>query len=262
MDEMSVSRWMVLVGVAACGSSGNDMLPVGGGGGGGGGPGSGAIDAAVTHDAPRDGTPSSIDAALIHGRVCLVTSDPRHLGLDPATDCATTGAGGLTVRLDTKTTTTNPDGTFTIDGSNAKSGQIWSVTGAGIVSSYMVFSDYQIPALTTALFQSLTSANSVILLPGQGSVIAQLVHNGAGASGMIALTTPTSAYDAFYDGASATTFVQSTTGSAGVVWLPGIDVGSATVTAGPPPFPNQNEITTPTQPIVDGAITFVTITFP
>ncbi|MGE5181327.1 MAG: hypothetical protein ACM31C_04670 [Acidobacteriota bacterium] len=257
---MSVSRGMVLFLVAACGSNNTDNLPP---------PGTGTTDAGVRIDAtsdgtttPKDGTPSEIDAAIINGRVCLVTADPRHIGLDPASDCATTGANGLTVRLGDKVTTTADDGSFSIDAPATLAGAIWSVTGSSIVSSYKVFSDYQIPAFTTALYSSMLSANGVIPLPGQGSVIAQLVSNGAGATGMIGLSTPTSEYSAFFDGSTATTFQQTSSGSAGIMWLAGIDVGEATVTAGPPTFPNQFEITTPTQPIADGSLTFVTITFP
>ncbi len=252
MTKMSVFRGLLLAAVAACSSSSNDMLPVGGGGG----------DGGVRPDSPpadgkssgRDATPSAIDAAIIQGRVCLITSDPRKLGLDPANDCAATGAGGLTVRLGGKETTTNADGTFSIDAPATLQGSIWSVTGSSIVSSYEVFADYQIPALTTSLYQSMLAANMVIPLPGQGSVIAQLVSNGHGASGLTGASAPTSEYDPFYDGATATGFTQTSTGSAGVMWITGIDVGTATVKAA--------TLTSPSLPIVDGALTFVTITFP
>jgi hypothetical protein len=185
--------------------------------------------------------------------VCLVTTDPRALGLH-AGDCATTGADNLTVRLGSQVATTGPDGTFTIDARDASASAVWHVTGANIATSAMVISDYEIPALTRSLFDTLKSANGVYLLPGQGSLIAQLVHNGAGVSGATATTGPTAEYGPFYDSSTTTIWSQSNTGAAGVVWVAGLDVGGATITA--------NALTSAPQPILDDAITFVTLTYP
>ncbi len=258
MSQMSVSRGMVLFLLAACGNNNTDKLPP---------PGTGTTDAGVRIDAPadgttmpKDGTPSAIDAAIINGRVCLVTADPRHIGLDPASDCASTGANGLTVRLGDSVTTTGDDGSFSIDAPEMLTGSIWSVTGSSIVSSYKVFSDYQIPAFTTTLYNSMLSANGVIPLPGQGSVIAQLVANGQGEAGVVGASTPTAEYAPYYDGSTPTSFTQAASGAAGIMWITGIDVGTATVKA--TQSGAQQGLTTASQPIVDGALTFVTITFP
>jgi hypothetical protein len=87
--------------------------------------------------------------------------------------------------------------------------------------------------------------------------MAQLIRNGAGYAGLTVFTTPSSYYDAHYDGGSATgAWPQTSTGSNGVAWLAGIDVGTATVTAGA-----GTPLTTPALPIVDGALTFWTIVF-
>ncbi len=248
-SDMRLSRWIVIAALAGC-SSKSDNLPVGTGGGGGGG-GGGALPDAPSYDSRGPGdSPSAIDAPLINGRVCLA-ADPRML-----TTCASTGADGLTVRLGSRAATTSADGHFTIDATDAGSSAVWRVTGASIVTSIMPFSDYQIPALATTTYDTLKANNLVSLLPGQGAIMVQLVRNGAGLAGQTAISMPSSTYEAFYDGSSPTgTWPQTSTGSNAVAWLAGLDVGTATVTAGTP------ALTTPQLPVVDGAITFWTIVF-
>ena len=101
------------------------------------------------------------------------------------------------------------------------------------------------------------------ILPGQGSIIALMVQNGAGMAGNDAVSTPTAEYNAEFDSStSATAFTQSLSGSYGIAWLAGIPVGAATITAGPPPLASTaGDQTSPTQTVVDGAITFVTMTY-
>ena len=240
----------VAVFMAAC--SGDDgMLPVGGGGGFDGGVlvDSRLVDGRIVDSATP---PSPIDAALIMGRVCLA-NDPRRLN-----ECANTGAGGLTVRLgDGPTTTTAADGRFTITASAGT----WRVTGSNIVTSIMTLADYEIPAITRTSYDAMLAASLVppMLNPGEGSVMIQVIRNGVG-SGLAATatSTPTSTFFPRYDSdASAATWAIDNTHAAGTVWIPGIDVGTASiaVTAG------GTTITDPGQPIVDGAITFTTVIF-
>jgi hypothetical protein len=245
---MKLSVLAVLVLLPAC-SSKEDDFPIGPG------PGNigsgGGIDASIK-DAPSD-TPLLIDANIFTGRVCLA-ADPSNLLM-----CAATGAGGLTVRLGTGVTTTAADGSFTIPGQSG-SNLVWSVTGATIVSSYKPLSDFQIPAILTADFDTLKTNNMVTVLPGQGSVMVTVVRNGSGFAGVAATSNPTAAYAPFYDttGSSTGPWSRVSTGANGTVWLPGLNVGAATVTA----MPGPGQISTPSLPIIDGAITFATITFP
>ena len=246
--------WALVVVCAACTSNTNNY-PVGGNGGDGGV----TVDAKKLMDAPtgmdaRDGAVAAVDAAKVNGRVCLL-ADPHKL-----TSCASTGAGGLTVRLGAQVpVTTNDDGTFTID---FEAGS-WRVTGPNIVTSIRLFSDYQIPAISTATFNAMKTANGVAILPGQGSIIAHIVQNGTGYAGVGVSTTPMNAtYDPFYDTATPGTWTQTGAGPNGVAWIAGLDVGMApdSVKAQPPGLGAQ-AITSAPQPVVDGAITFVDIVF-
>ena len=198
--------------------------------------------------------PAPIDAARIVGRVCLA-NDPRRLST-----CATAGAGGLTVRLGANATTTNPDGTFTID---AAAGT-WRVTGPNIVTSIMNLSDYNIPAITRTSYDAMVAAslpmNPGMLNPGEGSVMIQAIHDGVGQPGAIGSSTPRSQFSPRYDSdASGTLWETDATESGGVIWLPGIDVGTATLTVS---AGAGNPITVGGIPIVDGAITYTTVIFP
>lgn len=237
-----------LVALAACGDDGGGF-PVGGGGNDGGftSPDGQRADARLLDAAPDDAAVAPIDANQFMGRVCLLT-DPRDLDL-----CATTGAGGLTVRLGTASTTTATDGRFTIDGQSG-SNLVWRVTGSNIVSSYEVLADYQIPAMTNTMFMSMLVGSNVEQVPGEGSIMAYVSKNGMGASGLTADVTPEAFHSPYYDNPdSQGTWVQTSTGAHGAVWVPGLDVGSVTITVGG---------VSAEAPIFDGGITFTNILLP
>lgn len=249
--------WLCFLVAAGCSNGSGGDLPVNPGGT----PDGGALPDAFI---PPDGVPGgSVDAmpGAINGRVCLA-ADPRALTqLVSPTACATTGAGGLTVSLGGTTATTNADGTFSILPPTTSGTLVWGVSGPNIVPSRMLFSDYEIPALSTATFAQLLSDNAVTLLPGEGSIFVQIVRNGAGYVGVTAATSPSSNYDAFYDGASATAWTQTSTGSFGTVWFPGLDIGDATATVKATDGAGTS-LTTAAQPIVPGGITFIDIVYP
>lgn len=247
----------LIVLAAACAKEDEGDYPVGGGGGGGGG---NMLDGGATIDAVRgdaglsDAVPSPLDAAQLIGRVCLA-NDPRKLN-----ECATTGAGGLTVRLGTTATaTTAADGRFTI----APSSGTWRVTGSNIVTSIMTLADYEIPAISRATYDAMITTNlgGLTLNPGEGSVMIQVIRNGVGLENATALGTPPSAWQPFYDNpASTTDWNQGGTGTSsnGAIWLAGLDVGTASVGVAA----NGTTITDSGVPVVDGAITFTTVIFP
>jgi hypothetical protein len=254
--------WATLLLVAACSNSGTPNVGVNTGGGADGG--SGGPDApggVLPHDSPGGGMVFD-DAGYLHGRVCLA-ADPRKLvtAVDPAA-CATTGANGLLVSLtgSPATTTTMADGTFTIAAPNKVSGALWTVGGANIVTSYMVIGDYEIPALSTATYTSMRSANGVATGYGEAAIMMTVIRNGAGFAGATATSSPPGDYGAFYDGTSATTWTQTMTGGFGTVWLPNMDVGNVTATVAV--VGSSAGGTTPGEPLFDGGITFVSVVFP
>jgi hypothetical protein len=251
---MRIVFGLVAVTTAAC--SGDDGgLPIGGGGNDGGFqlPDS----TVVVHDAAVDGAPDAfaapIDGNIFTGRVCLA-ADPTALNT-----CAATGAGGLTVRLGTASTTTNADGTFMIVGSSAD--KLWRVTGPNIVSSYMAIGDYEIPALSRTSYTAMITNNlgGQQLNPGEGSAMVQVIQNGAGVAAATAVATPTPVWATFYDHpATPTTWEQDATEANGAIWVTGLDVGMATVdvsAAG-------GDLSTGALPIFDGGITFATVIYP
>jgi len=246
--------WCLLALVSACGSKSTDYTV--GGGGGGGGSGGGKPDASV------DGTVSGGDANVYTGRVCLV--DDARL-LTSSASCSPTGAGGLTVRLgnDTTTVLTNADGTFSIAG-DPGSLAVWSVTGTAIVSSFEPLGNYLVPALSMTGYTSWLTSNGVTLLPGEGSVVALELMNGAGVASATATSTPTSRFDGFYSGASTTVWTQGTEGTDthGVAWLAGIDAGTASIASQIPNGMTSTTVTTDGVDVFDGGVTFIQVVFP
>lgn len=240
--------------LVACGSD-SDMLPVGGGSGGGlpdSGPG-GTVDGHLIDAKVIDASPAAVDAAIFNGRVCLL-ADPRQ-----PTNCASTGAGGFTVRLGSNTAVSAADGTFKITAGTG----IWSVTGSTIVTSYKVKADYLIPVITTATYDQMLTDNGVNKIQGEGSLIINVIRNGAGYAGATATSQQPnpSRFLAFYDGTSGTQWRHDLAGcgSFGMVWFPGIDVGdTSTAISAPGGTPT---LTDSGQPISDGSITWSDVIF-
>lgn len=207
---------VLLLACAACGKD-VEMYPISPGGGGGGG--TTFVDAAV--DAPGgDG------GTMITGRVCLI-SDARN-----PTACASTGATNLTVMLGTQTAMTAADGAFTITrptGTNLA----WRVSGAGIVASAQPTpSGSTIPALSQAVYETMIAASSAPSGDNTGAIIAKLTQNGVAIQGATAATTPAPLGNVYYDGASIDAWELDSTGSFGVVWVPGLDAGTASMQVG------------------------------
>lgn len=227
------------------------MFPVGGGGTDGGltfpDTGGGNVDARVG-DGGLDAFVSPIDANEFVGRVCLLT-DVRDFQT-----CASTGAGGLTVRLGTSTTTTGDDGSFTIVGQSG-SGLVWRITGANIVSSFEPLADYFIPAITKTDYDAMRAGASPVVTtrPGEGAMMVFVSRNGMGVAAETATTDPEGFYKPYYDGSTEFAWQQAATGTFGIVWVPGLDVGSATIDVGGE---------TVTGPIFDGGVTFANIILP
>jgi len=183
--------------------------------------------------------------------VCLA-GDARLL-----TGCATTGAGGLTVTLGGKTATTADDGHFTIatpSGTNL----VWQVSGTPIVTSAMSYSVANtIPVLGTNTYLELEGGNGVVPVQGEGAILARVIHASTPVAGATATESPVGAYAPFYDGSSAVQWNQNATGTNGVVWVPGIPAGAASLTVTPSGGGTPQVVAG--IPILDSGITMVVV---
>ena len=243
--------WFLLA-LAACKSDPKDFM-VGGGGGGGGG---GGADAPKVQDAAKAAV-LAIDANMLDGRVCLV-DDANNL--TDTSKCATTTAGGLTVRLGSQTALTGADGTFSIVNDPAAQ-PVWRVTGTGVVSSFAPLGNYYVPALTSSGYTALRTANTVNnTVPGQGDVMVLHFQNGQGVAGATANSTSTPAplYSTFYSTGMAKWAQQTATDLHGMAWLPGIDVGNVNIAS----VLGTTTLTSSGVPVYDQGLTFVQVIFP
>lgn len=181
-----------------------------------------SVNDGTTDDAVVDAT------AMLAGRVCLF-SDARAF-----TTCQSTGVGGLTVKLDTQTATTNADGTFTMAmPTGTTTNLLWHVTGALLQTSVMRYSEGNlIPAITIANYNMLEDNNGVSSMQlGTGAVIANVLAGGTKVKGATVDVTPQQLYAPYYDGTNPQVWLQVSTGAAGVVWQPDATLGSLTAKA-------------------------------
>jgi len=116
----------------------------------------------------------------------------------------------------------------------------------------------RIPAIGDELYGQLLTGNSVILQDGQGTLIAHLTRGAnVAANGATATLNPATANATFYDGNNALVWDTDATSTFGVTWLPGADVGQATITAS-----LGASLISATYPIENQAITWAEIEIP
>lgn len=200
---------------------------------------------------------SASTGATITGRVCVITSDATALAA-----CATTGAGGLTVRFGTAIATTADNGTFVLSAA-ASPNIAFNVTGPAIVPSTRAFTvPTTIPVLTQQLFDQVLAQNGIVLSGGTGSIFASVINSaGQPVSGVTVNATPSPLFGPFFDGTTPAGFTLNGTGARGVVFLPGMSTASpATIT-----FTDSgatNETTVAGIQVIDGGITFTDAVLP
>ena len=241
---MKTSILLSIALVAACTSS-RDDLPIEPGGGGG----------SVPNGPVVQGAGGSTGAPMISGRVCLLTSATT------LSQCAASGAGGLTVAIGGAQTTTAPDGTFSLatpSGTNLG----FTVSGAGVVTSSQLFSPTNtIPVMSQAMWNQLLAASSISLASGTGSIMASIVDaSGNPISGVTGTSAPASAFGPLFDGSAPGTFVLDATGERGVALFPGVNVGSASLTFND--IATGGESTVAGVQVFDGGITYLETVLP
>jgi hypothetical protein len=234
--------WSLLL-LAACKAEGDDypVLPGGGGDDG---------NFMPMVDAPRADSVLG-DGTMVTGRVCLIPD------LRTPTACATTGAANITVQLGAETTMTADDGMFSLIATGGTN-LVWRVSGSGLVSSTVPFSTSNIlPIITADLYNDITGSNGVIVNSGEGSLVLYVRQGAAPLMSANVTVDPTATYLPMRNSNDPLTWVQGTTGSAGVSWIPGVTAGTTTVTVAPMMGVQQVVML----PIDDGAITFATVAF-
>lgn len=231
---------------------GDDDYPIGGGGGGGG------VSGPRTDAGTGDGDGGGTGGTTINGRVCLL-SDLRRLINAAPTDCATSGAGGISVSLGSSAPVmTLADGSFSIraqEGTNLA----WRVSRLGLMTSIVPLSGSSLlPAIRDDDYNDLVIQNGGVPVPGNGSIVARVIRAGAPVmSATAVLVAGQQVEQTRYDGTNPMVWGTTATGALGVAWLPDNVAGPATlrVTLGPTVVPVA--LTT-----VPDAITFVTIALP
>lgn len=206
-----MTRLLLLVALLGACEEERDGFPIMPGGGGSGS--SFVPDAAVEDDGGTELT----------GRACLI-ADPR-----APTQCATSGADGLTVTLGSSTATTAADGSFTItrpSGTNL----VWFVNGTGVETSAMRASyGTTMPVIGSLVYGDMIAGMSAIVSVDTGAIIAQVRRAGAALTGAVAVASPQPDSATYYDGAGVADWELDATGSAGVVWISAIAPGTASI---------------------------------
>lgn len=246
---------LLLLAVAAgCpAEGGDDDYPIGGGGGGGGTSGP-RTDAGTSDGGDGGGT----GGGTINGRVCLLSDLRRLINAAPG-DCATSGAGGISVSLgNSAPVTTQADGRFSIpaqEGTNLA----WRVSALNLMPSIVPLSGSSLlPAIRDDAYNDLVLQNGGVPAPGNGAIVARVIRTGAPVMGATAaLVGGQQVEQTRYDGTNPTVWGTTATGAFGVAWLPDNVAGPVTlrVTQGPTVVPVSLTIAA-------DAITFVTIALP
>jgi hypothetical protein len=211
---------LLLVLVAACqADGGGDDYPIGPGGATPGNSSGRGRDGGISDGGGDGGVPQ------IRGRVCVL-SDLRQAG--DLTACATTGALGLNVTFGSaRTTTTAADGSFSID-ARMESNLVWRADSGNtdriIPSVFPSGNGATIPAMSLVAYTELLSSNSVVLQDQQGSIAVQVRTGATRTADVTATSTGISENVVRYDGTSRVDWDELSTGAAGIVWFPGVQL--------------------------------------
>lgn len=183
--------------------------------------GSGASTGGLLPDAAV-GDGGILGDGVIIGRVCVRSS----LFVD---SCATSGAGGLVVRLGDQTAVTTSNGTFAITPTSTAETS-FVVAGPNLVTtSQALNARAQINALRQDAFDEMLALNNVVQPLNSGSIVATVFREGVPISGVSAVSTPSPAFGPFFDGPLPEPWVTNSTGVRGIVWFPGVIAGPAEV---------------------------------
>ena len=238
--------------VAACRASADDY-PLGPGG-------SGGVNGGGTDAGLGDtGADADGDAGVqITGRVCVITD------LRTPTVCSGADASKVTVSIGTtRTATPNARGDFTI---NAPLGPfLWRVSGTNFNTSIIpVSGDNTLPVVSDVLYMEMLEANHVVRSAEEvTSAVVRVVQGGTmPVVSVLATSNPATADLPLYDANDVLIWRSDNlgTGTNGSVWLPDLPIvsggtGAVTVTLKPP----QGATVSTVVPLVDQAITFVTV---
>jgi hypothetical protein len=198
-------------------------------------------------------------AARITGRVCVL-ADAQILNA-----CAIKGAGGLGVAMGASTTTTNPDGSFTLqtDGTANPATTPIAVSGAGIVPSQAAVSETNIvPVMSNDLFNQMVLATGIETESNSGAIMATVDTNaGLPATGITASANPALAAGPFFDSTGESPWTLDATGARGVAFFPNVSTLGPTSLKFTDPT-TAGETTVDGIQVVDGGITFVDATLP
>ncbi len=238
--------------LVACKQVGGDDYPIGPGGTGPGGTG-GPHDAAGTFG---DGGP------VINGRACVLM-DTRVLD-----SCQPSGAGNLIVTLAGAMATTATDGSFTI-ADTSDTNALWQVNDtvqeADVITSVMAKDSLTtIPVIASQTFHDMQNASGVVPSAGAGDIVMRIDEAGVPFAGAtVTVMPPQLGSVPLYDGDTDIDWLDIKTGAHGVVWLPNMPTGEATVTISSTSAAGSASSTVvPGITVVAGAIVFVTATVP
>jgi hypothetical protein len=184
--------------------------------------------------------------------VCLI-ADPR-----TPTSCASSGAGGFTVKLGTEMATTGADGSFSI-AQVTGSGLVWRISGTGIEPTAMrKGATNTIPVISDTVYGEMVGAMSAVVTTETGAIIVQVTHGGVALSGAIATATPSPDSSIYYDGTSTTAWALDATHGYGIIWISAIAAGTDSMSVDN----GTVQGTISSIPVFPGTVTFATAEIP
>lgn len=190
-----------------------------------------APDGYPVQPGPAVAPPVTNDSGMVKGRVCVI-NDPRDL-----TGCATSDAGGMSVRLADQMVSTSPNGSFAIPAPTAGTSPtpaMLGITGPGMVPTQIAVpvsgGAMSVPLLKADLFAQMMAANGIALSSGSGSILGRVTRGGMPVTGATASSTPSPAFGPLFDGSTPTSWTLDGTGARGVVWIPGVAAGPTQLT--------------------------------
>ena len=174
-----------------------------------------------------EGTPpiNGNTGETFRARICVSDS------IVDLTRCRSGGLAGFTVKLGSRSTTTDATGAFELPApTGTTTTPPFTVSGPGAVTTTTPFSpSLTLPVIDADVYARTMASNQIFASTGTGAILGNVTRSGNAASDVVVTSNPTGSFMPLFD-TDGTGFGTNATGARGVFWLPGIATGGANLT--------------------------------
>lgn len=159
--------------------------------------------------------------SMLRGRVCISDS------ITSLSSCRTSDLEGFQVSLGGNVATTDAGGNFRVMIPDVAP-MSFTVSGPGAVTTTTPYDPdlSTLPVIDADVYARTMASNGVFATEGTGAIIGNVTRGNAPLSNVTVTSTPTGAFQTFYDVDGTGPLGTNATGARGIFWIPGLTTGA------------------------------------